>query len=584
MDTKPGAKPHCGTSADVRVDGEALDHPGRVDVFGEVEVVGAGVARRGGDDRCGMERRGAHHHVLTIDLGGECDRVGDVDIERLHAACAQRCQRGLVAIDDGDVELGRSRQQLHDRLTDLACSDQRQLRCRRGIHPATVTPAQVQGPLAWHGRLGVPWNATTTARHSRADIALATWGLFVGLALLLLAAGLFGTLLGVRSELVGLPTVVSSLISAAYYGGFLVGSRVALSALGRVGHIRVYAALASLLSAAMLAVGLTESAPAWAWLRFVTGLCLAGQYVVAESWLNDLATNENRGRLLAIYAVVTSGAFGIGQVLLFTIDDALAVTGFAIASIITSLAVAPVALSEDAVAPVVAKREHISLRDLAKLVPTGVVSCLLVGMAHGALTGMAAIYATRVGLSPGQVGLFVAAPNIGGMLLHWPVSAASDDIDRRAVGARRIARRDRCGRCCCCSAHRPVPMALLLMAVLGGCSYPLYSIAAAYTNDWIDPEHVNAAASQLVTLYGVGAMVGPFVAAGMMIAIGPEGFFWSAIVLHGMLAAFFVYRLRAWRAPLAKRPWSEVSLPARAFFVPATVVAMGRRYRDKRGQ
>ena len=125
-------------------------------------------------------------------------------------------------------------------------------------------------------------------------------------------------------------------------------------------------------------------------------------------------------------------------------------------------------------------------------------------------------------------------------------------------------------------------MALLLMAVLGGCSYPLYSIAAAYTNDWIEPEHVNAAASQLVTLYGIGAMVGPFVAAGMMIVVGPKGFFWAAIVLHGLLAAFFVYRLRAWRAPLAKRPWSEVSLPARAFFVPATVVAMGRRYRDKR--
>ena len=414
------------------------------------------------------------------------------------------------------------------------------------------------------------------------DIALATWGLFVGLALLLLAAGMFGTLLGVRSELIKLPTAVSSLISASYYIGFLVGSRVALSALGRVGHIRVYAALASLLSAAMLAVGLTESAPAWAWLRFVTGLCLAGQYVVAESWLNNLATNENRGRLLAIYAVVTSGAFGMGQVLLFAID-ARVITGFAIASIITSLAVAPVALSEDAVAPLVAIREHISLRDLAKLVPTGVFSCLLVGMAHGALTGMAAIYATRVGLSTGRIGLFVAAPNIGGMLLHWPVSAASDDIDRRAVGF--VASVGAIGAAVLLLLGPSTSsMALLLIAILGGCSYPLYSIAAAYTNDWIEPEHVNAAASQLVTLYGLGAVVGPFVAAGMMIVEGPKGFFWAAIGLHSLLATFFLYRLRAWRAPLAKRPWGEVSLPARAFFVPATVVAMGRRYRSKRGR
>jgi len=412
------------------------------------------------------------------------------------------------------------------------------------------------------------------------DLALATWGLFVGLAFLLLAAGLFGTLLGVRSELVGLPTAVSSLISASYYAGFLVGSRVALSALGRVGHIRVYAALASLLSAAMLAVGLTDSAPAWAWLRFVTGLCLAGQYVVAESWLNHLATNENRGRLLAIYAVVTSGAFALGQVMLFAIDDATAVTGFAIASIITSLAVAPVALSEDALAPSVVEREHISLRELARLVPTGVFSCLLVGIAHGALTGMAAIYATRVGLSAGQIGLFVAAPNIGGMLLHWPVSAASDDVDRRAVGL--LASLSAVGAAVLLVLTPSTsPVALLFIGALGGFSYPLYSIAAAYTNDWIEPEHVNAAASQLVTLYGLGAVVGPFVAAGMMIATGPKGYFWAAVVLHSMLAAFFVYRMRAWRAPLAKRPWGEVSLPARVFFVPATVVAMGRRYRSK---
>ena len=410
-------------------------------------------------------------------------------------------------------------------------------------------------------------------------LALATWGLFVGLAFLLLAAGLFGTLLGVRSELIKLPTVVSSLISASYYGGFLVGSRVALSALSRVGHIRVFAALASLLSAAMLAVGLTESAPAWAWLRFVTGLCLAGQYVVAESWLNNLATNENRGRLLAIYAVVTSGAFGLGQLLLFAVD-ARVVTGFAIASIITSLAVAPVALSEDAVAPAMVERENVSLRELAKTVPTGVFSCLLIGMAHGALTGMAAIYATRVGLSAGRIGLFVAAPNIGGMLLHWPVAAASDDIDRRAVGF--AASIGAIGAAVLLLLGPSTsPMALLLIALLGGCSYPLYSIAAAYTNDWIEPEHVNAAASQLVTLYGLGAVVGPFVAAGMMIFVGPKGFFWAAIGLHGLLAAFFVYRLRAWRAPLAKRPWGEVSLPARAFFVPATVVAMGRRYRRR---
>ncbi len=413
----------------------------------------------------------------------------------------------------------------------------------------------------------------------RRDLTLATWGLFVGLAFLMLAGGLFGTLLSVRSERVGLPTIVSSLIAASYYGGFLIGSRLTLAALSKVGHIRVYSALASAMSAAMIGVGISQSAAVWALLRLVTGLCTAGLYVIAESWLNDLATNETRGRLLAVYGVVTIAFFGTGQVLLFNFNS-LAVTGFAVAAILTSLAVAPVALSEKAVAPNLVEAKHISLRELAKVVPTGVFSCLLIGLAHGALNGMAAIYATRVGFSRGHIGLFVALPSLGGVLLQWPISATSDDIDRRAVGV--VAALGAAGVSALLLLDSPYkPMAFVLICILGGFTYPLYSIAGAYTNDWIAPEHLNAAASQLVTLYGIGAVVGPFVAAGSMIVIGPTGFYWALIGLHLVVASFFFYRMLAWRSPLAKRPWSEVSVPARAFFVPATIIAIGRRRRRR---
>ena len=406
-------------------------------------------------------------------------------------------------------------------------------------------------------------------------LALATWSLFVGLALLMMAGGLFSTLLGVRSEQRGRPTVVSSIISASYYVGFLVGSVLTLRALGRVGHIRVYTALASLLGAAIIAIGITDDAWSWTVLRLVTGLCFAGLYVVAESWLNDLATNDNRGRLLAVYGGLTVACFGIGQVLVSRFEP-MAVTGFAVAAILTSLAVIPVALSEAAVAPGVESAERISLRELARVVPTGVFSCLLVGVAHGALAGMAAIYATRVGLSPGLVGLFVALPSLGGMVLQWPISAASDDIDRRAVGA--VAAMGSAGTAALLLLDAPTkPMAYVLIALLGGLSYPLYSIVSAYTNDWIEPEHLSAAASQLMKLYGIGAIAGPMIVGGAMGIIGPTGFYWVLIVMHVLIAVFFCYRMVAWRSPLAKRPWNEVSLPARAFYVPATIIAIGRR-------
>jgi MFS family permease len=422
--------------------------------------------------------------------------------------------------------------------------------------------------------------ATDDGPALRRDLALATWGLFVGLALLMFAGGLFGTLLGVRSERSGLPTIVSSLISASYYVGFLLGSVLTLGALGKVGHIRVYAALASVLSAAMIGVGVTDQAGVWVVLRLLTGVCTAGVYVVAESWLNDLANNENRGRLLAVYGVVTIAFFGLGQVMV-SVFDPLLVAGFGVAAIATSLAVAPVALSEDAIAPNLEEAEHVSLRELSQIVPTGMYSCLLVGIAHGALSGMAAIYATRVGLGAAQIGLFVALPSIGGVVLQWPISAASDDVDRRAVGvaaasgAAVVALLLMLG-----SPHRP--MAFVLMGLLGGLSYPLYSIAGAYTNDWIEPEQLNAAASQLVKLYGLGAIAGPFVAGLAMSWIGPTGFYWGLFGLHVVIAGFFLYRMVAWRAPLAKRPWNEVSLPARTFYVPATIIAMGRRRRRRR--
>jgi MFS family permease len=407
----------------------------------------------------------------------------------------------------------------------------------------------------------------------RRGLALATWGLFAGLALLMLSGGLFSTLLGVRSEQRGLATVVSSMVSAAYYVGFLAGSVLTLRGLGRVGHIRVYAALASLLSAAIIGIGITDDATSWILLRLVTGLCFAGLYVVAESWLNDLATNENRGRLLAVYGAVTTAFYGMGQVS-ESLFDPLLVTGFAIAAICTSLAVAPVSLSERAVAPALEDSQPVSLRELSKIVPTGVFSCLLVGIAHGAMSGMAAIYATRVNLS--LVGLFVALPSIGGVILQWPISSTSDEIDRRAVGvAASLSAAGAAALMLLDSPHKP--MAFFLFMLVGGFSYPLYSISGAYTNDWIEPEHLSGAASQLVKMYGIGAIAGPLLAGAMMGIIGPTGFPWALVGMHVAIAAFFFYRILSWRAPLAKRPWSEVSLPARAFYVPATVIAIGRR-------
>jgi len=414
---------------------------------------------------------------------------------------------------------------------------------------------------------------------TRRTILLSTWGLFTGLALLLVTAGVYSTLVGIRAELKNLPTLVSGGITTAYYAGFLLGSWYTLRALKQVGHIRVYAALASLLSASVLITGVYDSPIVWILMRSSTGFCFAGLYVVAESWLNGLATNTFRGRLLAMYNVVTIGAYGAGQLLVFNFD-ARTLTGFAFAAVVSSLAVIPVVMSEQAATPNVDNHTHITMRELAKIVPTGAGTILLVGLAHGGMLGMAVIFATREGLSVGRVGILIAAINLGGMALTWPISSASDDIDRRIIGV--------------LSSLAVIVMGLLMLTqtpsswlttallfAIGGFSFPLYAVGGAYTNDWVSQEQMGAAASQLVTLYGFGAMIGPLVAAPFLDIIGTHGFAWSIISMHALILLFLIYRIRAWHAPVTTKHWDDVSFHGRAFFIPATIVSLGVNRRAK---
>ena len=414
---------------------------------------------------------------------------------------------------------------------------------------------------------------------TRRTILLSTWGLFTGLALLLLTAGVYSTLVGIRAELKNLPTLISGGITTAYYAGFLLGSWYTLRALKQVGHIRVYAALASLLSASVLITGAYDSPIVWIVMRSSTGFCFAGLYVVAESWLNGLASNTFRGRLLAMYNVVTIGAYGAGQLLVFNFD-ARTLTGFAFAAVISSLAVIPVAMSEQAATPTVENNTHITMRELAKIVPTGAGTILLVGLAHGGMLGMAVIYATREGLSVGRVGILIAAINLGGMALTWPISSASDDIDRRIIGVLSTLAVIILGLVMLTQTPSSWVTTALLFAI-GGFSFPLYAVGGAYTNDWVSQEQMGAAASQLVTLYGFGAMIGPLVAAPFLDIIGTQGFAWSIISLHALILLFLIYRIRAWHAPVTTKHWDDVSFHGRAFFIPATIVSLGVSRRAK---
>lgn len=404
--------------------------------------------------------------------------------------------------------------------------------------------------------------------------AAASWALFAGIALLMLGNGLQGSLLGIRSEYEGFSAGATGLVMTFYFVGFLAGSRAATRALRTVGHIRVFAALASMASTATLVHAIAITPVTWGLMRFTTGLCMAGLYVVFESWINELASNATRGRLLALYMVVTMGGVAGGQFLL-NLADPRGFELFIIASVLISLSLVPVSLSGNS-SPPTRVPEPMSLRELASIVPTGLAVSALVGMAHGSLLGMGAVYAARAGMSPGQIAVFMGAPMVGGVVLQFPIGILSDRVPRRGVmfAVAIAATASAVGL-----LFVPVASAasFALMFAVGGFSFPLYSLGIAYTNDWIRPEQAMGASSSLVTMNGVGAILGPLMSAALILTLGTGMFFVSLIMTHGAIAVYLAYRIAARDALPMSRQGRFQAIPARAS---ATAIGiLGRRKR-----
>ena len=393
--------------------------------------------------------------------------------------------------------------------------------------------------------------------------------LLLGMALLMVGNALGGSVIGIRAELEAFNGLATGAIMAAYFGGFLAGSRAAIRLLSSVGHVRVFAALASLASTVALVQAIAVHPLVWGPTRFITGACMAGLYVVAESWLNDIATAETRGRILAAYMVVSMGGVAVGQALLVTASP-LEVTLFIVASVLISVAVLPVSLSTTS-APPITTPEPMSLRELIKTVPTGTVSMFLVGTSAGVLFGMGAVFATRSGFTSNETALFLFAPIAGAVVFQFPLGILSDRVPRRGLLA--------------VVALTTAIMALVMttldptsvvgtsaMFVLGGLMFPLYSLAIAYTNDWIPNTKMVAASSSLVMINGAGAVVGPLLTA-MLFTVSDQAFFILLATTHGCMAAYIGYRImvrdalpmerqRAW-VPVSSRATSAISVLAK---------------------
>jgi MFS family permease len=373
-----------------------------------------------------------------------------------------------------------------------------------------------------------------------------SWALLLGMLLLMLGNGLQGTLLGVRGTAEGFSTTTMSIIMSAYFVGFLGGSRLAPRMIRRVGHVRVFAALGSMISAVLVLYAAAPLPWAWALERVLIGFCFSGVYVVAESWLNDTATNETRGKTMSLYLIVQMIGIVTAQGLL-NVADPGGYNLFIIASVMVSVSFAPMLLAVSPV-PVFAQTKPMTLKRLFHTSPLGFVGAFLLGSVFAALFGMASVFGSQIHLSVRDISIFVASIYLGGMVLQYPIGWLSDRMDRRRL----IAALNVIGMVAMLAGavfNGNFASLLVLAFIIGGISNPLYSLYIAYTNDYLDVSDMAAASGGLIFVNGIGAILGPLLLGWMMDTFGPYSFFAYLALILGLMTAYALYRMTQRAAP-----------------------------------
>ncbi len=396
-----------------------------------------------------------------------------------------------------------------------------------------------------------------------------SWALLLGVMLLMLGNGIQGTLLGIRGKIEGFTPLEMSGVMSAYYLGFLFGSRMAPEMIRRVGHVRVFAALGSLVSAVLILYPVAPHWMAWILMRVVVGFCFSGIYITSESWLNASSSNETRGQALSAYMIMQMVGIIAAQALL-NFRDPGGFDLFVISSILVSVAFTPILLSEGA-APAFERTTPLSMKKLFATSPLACVGMFLMGGVFAAQFGMASVWGSEVGLSVRNLSIFVGSIYVGGLVLQYPIGWLSDRVDRRslimwlaALGAVSVV------------MGMVLPWNLPVLVVIGflsgGVSNPLYSLLVAYANDYLDRSEMAGASAGLLFINGLGAIGGPLITGWFMQKVGPGGYFLFMALLFAGIAGYAVWRMSRRHAQLfVRRRFRALSPTASAVAVEAAL-------------
>ncbi len=390
-----------------------------------------------------------------------------------------------------------------------------------------------------------------------------SWALFTGFGMIIISHGFQGNLLGIRAVLEDFNYIATGTMMSGYFIGYFIGANVVPNLVSKVGHIRVFAAFASIASLSALVHAVFVDPVIWTLSRFLTGFSMIGIFIIVESWLNDRATNKTRGKVLSLYMLVTYLGMSMGNLLL-NVSSPKNYEPFIMISLLFSIALVPILLTKRK-PPTFKKTSSIKIRELFKISPFGSFSTFCSGFIFSAMLTMLSVYAVTMNLSVFEISVLLVGVTLAGALFQWPIGSLSDSYDRRLIII---------GCCIFASAFTILSILysglafnnllaeemvrfnyfsvgtgmdktklFIFIILLAGMILPLFSLNLALVNDYIPKEKFVAAGGGLNIIFGLGAIGGPIICSVLMSVLGPNGFFIHLLFFLLGITLFGIYRM-----------------------------------------
>jgi MFS family permease len=311
-----------------------------------------------------------------------------------------------------------------------------------------------------------------------------------------------------------------------------------------------------------LALYTFESPWAWIVIRLAMSAGFALPWLAGETWINAVAREETRGRVIAIYAMAYFSGYTVGPLML----QALGISGFVpflASAILTVAASLPIIVGRH-LAPAYENDGTHDFISASRMAPVAMVCAFIGGFAEITNLSLIPNVALAGGQSQEEALALLSVLTIGGVLLQVPLGWLSDKTSRFALTVVLAV------------AYVVLLLVLpwtltsaLLSAVLvfliGGVILGFYSLGLAIVGERVPTGDLAAANAAFIVMYQVGALLGPLFAGIAMTTSPIAGYVWTTVGLMVVSVALLMVLKRSERPlPTAARGEAPTKIPAPA--------------------